>query len=150
MTAGWKAFPALAAAARTARAELLGRVRRRAFAADDEPAADLLLDVDRKYRRRAAAGELTRIAPKRFNPSGEAWLPVLHTVRDGWHFTAIYSNPARAHQLGRISDWVIIYLHKDDRPEGQRTIVTEPRGANRGHRVVRGREAECPPDPAVG
>ena len=32
-------------------------------------------------------------------PSGEAWLPVLHTERDGWHFTALFSNTAQAHQL---------------------------------------------------
>jgi hypothetical protein len=29
-----------------------------------------------------------------------AWLPVLHSVRGTWHFTALYSNTARAHQLG--------------------------------------------------
>lgn len=32
----------------------------------------LLLHVDDEYRRRASAGELRRIAPKRFNPAGEA------------------------------------------------------------------------------
>ena len=114
----------------------------------EEPPVDLLLDVDREYRRRAAAGDLVKIAPKRFNPSGEAWLPVLHTVRDDWHFTAIYSNTARAHQLGRMTDWVVIYFHKDRWPEVQRTIVTERSGAHRGRRVVRGREAECFPAPA--
>jgi ribosomal protein S13 len=135
---------------RTALAEMLGRVRRRPLAGEEEPAAGLLLDVDREYRTRAAADELPRIAPKRFNPSGEAWLPVLHTVRDFWHFTAIYSNTARAHQLGRITDWVVIYFHRDGWPEGQRTVVTETHGEQRGYRVVRGREAECPPDLAAG
>ena len=133
-----------AAMVRTALAEMLGRVRRRAPARDEEPAVGLLLDVDQEYRRRAAAGELIKIAPKRFNPGGAAWLPVLHTVRDGWHFTAIYSNTARAHQLGRTGDWVVVYFHKDGWPEGQRTIVTETRGARAGQRIVRGREAECP------
>ena len=134
---------------RTALAEMLGRVRRRTLSNVEEPAAGLLLDVDREYRTRAAAGGLTKIAPKRFNPSGEAWLPVLHTVRDGWHFTAIYSNTARAHRLGRTEDWVVIYSHKDGWPEGQSTVVTETHGAKRGHRVVRGREAEYPLDLAA-
>lgn len=132
-----------AAMVRTALAEMLGRVRRQPATPRDEPPVNLLLDVDREYRRRAAAGDLVKIAPKRFNPSGEAWLPVLHTVRDGWHCTAIYSNTARAHQLGRTADWVIIYFHKDGWPEGQRTVVTERRGERAGQRVVRGREAEC-------
>jgi hypothetical protein len=135
---------------RTALAEMLGRVRRRPLSHVEEPAVGLVLDVDREYRTRGAAGELTKIAPKRFNPSGEAWLPVLHTVRDDWHFAAIYSNTARAHQLGRTEDWVVIYFHKDGWPEGQRTVVTETHGEKRGHRVVRGREAECPLDRAAG
>src|SRR5690606_20289087 len=32
------------------------------------PAVALLLDVDAEYRRRAEAGELQKIAPRRFNP----------------------------------------------------------------------------------
>jgi hypothetical protein len=104
---------------------------------------DLLLDVDREYRDRAATGELIKIAPKRFNPKGEAWLPLLRTVRGAWHFTALYSNTARAHQLGRMTDWVVIYFHKDHQPEGQCTVVTETRGEAADRRIVRGREAEC-------
>ncbi len=50
---------------------------------------------------------------------------------------------ARAHQLGRTGDWVVIYFHRDAKPEGRRTIVTETQGPARGHRIVRGREAEC-------
>ena len=133
-----------AAMVRSALADMLGCVRRPPAAHNEEPAAGLLLDVDHEYRRRAAAGELPKVAPKRFNPSGEAWLPILHTVRDCWHFTAIYSNTARAHPLGRTADWVVIYFHKDGWPEGQRTIVTETRGVMAGRRVVRGREAEAP------
>ena len=128
---------------RSALNEMLGRVRRSPAAATREPSVDLLLDVDREYRLRSAAGNLVKIAPKRFNPTGEAWLSVLHTVRDGWHFTAIYSNTAHAHQLGRTGDWVVIFFHKDGWPEGQRTVVTGTHGAQRGQRIVRGREAEC-------
>jgi len=132
-----------AAMVRSALAEMLGRIRPPMVTRAGEPAANLLLDVDREYRRRAAAGDLPKITPKRFNPKGEAWLPVLHSVRDGWHFTALYSNTARAHQLGRTGDWVVIYFRKDGWPEGQRTIVTERHGKQAGSRVVRGREAEC-------
>jgi putative hydrolase len=103
----------------------------------------LLLEIDEAYRRQAAAGQLRTIAPKRFNPEGEAWLPVLHDQRGEWHFTALYSNTARAHELKRVFDWVVIYFHTDEEAEGQRTVVTETRGTLVGQRVVRGREAEC-------
>jgi putative hydrolase len=95
---------------------------------------------------------LPKIAPRRFNPSGEAWLPILHTERGEWHFTALFSNTARAHELGRNRDWVVIYFHEDSGPEGQRTVVTETRGPAAGQRVVRGREAEClgQPNPNAG
>lgn len=107
------------------------------------PPIAMVLDVDRLYRQKAAAGELRMIAPRRFNPSGEAWLPILHAQRDDWHFTVLYSNTARAHDLGRLHDWVVVYFHTDDAPEGQCTVVTERRGGLTGKRVVRGREAEC-------
>ena len=102
------------------------------------PAVATLLEVDREYRRKAAAGQLQKIAPRRFNPEHEAWLPVLHARREGWHFTALYSNTERAHDLHRTHDWVVIFY--DD---GQCTVVTEYRGALKGMRVVRGREPEC-------
>jgi hypothetical protein len=102
-----------------------------------------LLEVDREYRGAAAAGRLRRIAPRRFNPAGEAWLPVLHTERGPWRFTALFSNTARAHELGRSHDWVILYFERDGAAEGRHTVVTETHGPLAGHRVVRGREAEC-------
>jgi len=108
-----------------------------------EPPVALLLKTDDQYRKKAQAGELPTIAPKRFNPSGEAWLPIMHTTQKGWHFTALYSNTARAHQLDRVNDWVIISFHDDRHHEGQHTVVTETRGAVTGRRVVRGREKEC-------
>jgi len=132
-----------AAMVRAALAEMLARVRRGPLRRDEEPGVDLLLDVDREYREKATAGELVKIAPKRFNPKGEAWLPVLHTVRGTWHFTALYSNTARAHQLERVTDWVVIFFHKDSQAEGRCTVVTEARGEAAGRRIVRGREPEC-------
>jgi putative hydrolase len=108
-----------------------------------EPEVDVILDVDREYRDKTAKGKLRKIAPRRFNPSGEAWLPILHSQRGGWHFTALFSNTARAHDLGKTDDWVVLYFHTDHGPEAQRTVVTETTGKLQGRRVVRGREAEC-------
>ena len=108
-----------------------------------EPAVSTLLAVDGEYREKAEAGTLPTIAPRRFNPAGEAWLPVLHTVRDGWHFTALYSNTAQAHQLNRTRDWVVLYFYDDQHTEGQHTVVTETHGPLAGRRVVRGREVQC-------
>ena len=126
--------------------ELLGRSRIASEALrPHSPLAvpiELVLEVDREYRTRAAAGELTTIAPRRFNPQGRRWLPVLHTRRGGWHFTALYSNTSRAHELGREHDWVVVYAIDGDHAERQYTVVTETRGALAGRRVVRGREAE--------
>lgn len=135
--------PRRAAMIRAALAQMLGRGRRAHRAPGKEPPVKALLDVDREYREKAAAGSLPTIAPRRFNPSGAAWLPILHAERDGWDFTALYSNTALAHDLGRTRDWVVLYFHRDDEVEGQRTVVTETRGPLTGRRVVRGREREC-------
>lgn len=107
-----------------------------------EPGVDILLDVDREYREKAEAGKLRRIAPRRFNPANEAWLPILYTERGPWQFSAMYSNTALAHKLGRIRDWVLIYFETDSCIGGQRTIVTEKQGSLEGMRIVRGREKE--------
>ena len=124
--------------------KMLGRPRRNLRTPPEHaPDAPLLLEVDRLYRENAEAGELPRIAPKRFNPDNQAWLPVLHTDRAGWHFTALYSNTARAHELGMTRDWVVIYFYDDHQQEGQHTVVTETRGPLVGRRVVRGMESEC-------
>jgi hypothetical protein len=122
---------------------MLARIRPQRIAPTEEPPAAVLLDVDREYREKAMANELKKIAPKRFNPEGEAWLPVLHTRRDKWHFTALFSNTAPTHELGKVHDWIVIYFHSDSGGEAQRTIVTETRGAPSGQCVVRGREREC-------
>jgi DNA uptake protein ComE-like DNA-binding protein len=140
--------PRRAAAIRAALAEMLNRrraLRPRAAAGGGapEPPVPMLLDVDREYREGVAADHLPKIAPKRFNPEGRAWLPVLHTERPGWHFTALYSNTARAHELGREHDWVVVYAEDAAHHERQYTVVTAARGLLAGQRVVRGREAEC-------
>jgi putative hydrolase len=135
--------PRRAAMIRSSLASMLGRPWRPSTSPAEEAPVSELLDVDREYREEAAKGRLPRIAPRRFNPRGEAWLPVLHTERGDRYYTALFSNTARAHQLGRVTDWVVIHFHADHEPEDQRTVVTETRGLLEGERVVRGREAEC-------
>lgn len=117
--------------------------RRRVLPVWEEPSVAVMLDVDREYRERAEKGDLPRIAPHRFNPRGRAWQPVLHTTRGRWRVTALYSNTARAHELGLTHDWVVLYFHVNGGPEAQRTVVTETWGHLAGKRVVRGREEEA-------
>lgn len=109
---------------------------------EGRPDVATLLDVDREYRRKSSAGALRTIAPRRFNPDQKSWLPVLHTERPPWSFTALFSNTARAHELGTTGDWVVIFFERDGR-EGQCTVVTERTGPRAGQRVVRGREDEA-------
>jgi len=139
--------PRRAAALRAALTQMLDRTRtlRRIGArrSAEEPPVESLLDVDREYRDAAAAGSLPTIAPRRFNPKGESWLPVLHTRRGDWQFTALFSNTARAHELGRVRDWVVLYCEDAEHAERQYTVVTPGSGSLAGRRVVRGREAEC-------
>jgi len=121
---------------------MLGRIRGVRRHPVNGPPVAVLLDVDQEYRDKAAAGKLPRIAPKRFNPEARDWLPILHTERGDWHFTALFSNTARAHELGRTGDWVVIYFYDNHHQEGQHTVVTETRGSLVGERVVRGLERE--------
>ncbi len=114
----------------------------RAEPAGGRPDVATLLDVDREYRNKAEVGALRTIAPRRFNPKNKSWLPVLHTERGPWSFTALFSNTARAHELGTTDDWVVIYFERDGL-EGQCTVVTERTGPRAGERVVRGREDEA-------
>ena len=121
----------------------LGRVRAGGEASSEsEPPVDELLSVDREYRSGAAAGTLPLITPRRFNPEKKAWLPVLHTQRGERHYTALFSNTARAHILGRTHDWVVLYAD-GGRAERQWTAITAQRGVLKGRRVIAGREAEC-------
>jgi hypothetical protein len=101
-----------------------------------------LLDIDREYRTKAESGDLPLIAPRRFNPKGQAWLPVMHAQRGERHYTALYSNTARAHDLGTTRDWVVIY-RDDHTGEGQWTVITAQQGGLSGKRIVSGRESEC-------
>ncbi len=135
--------PKRLAGIRDSLAHRLERVRPPPRRRNGLPAIEEILAVDREYRRQAAAGELPTIAPRRFNPSHVAWLPVLHVTRGPRHYTALFSNTALAHRLNRTDDWVVVYWD-DGRGERQCTVVTATHGPWRGQRIVRGREAEMP------
>lgn len=140
----------IAALRATLDARLAGHTRRDARRArtsarriEIEPSVADLLSIDAEYRDHARRGLLPTVAPRRFNPTGEAWLPVLETRRGPWRVTAFFSNTPRAHERGATRDWVQVYYETSDRRERTATVVTETRGDLRGRRVVRGREAEC-------
>src|SRR5262249_13633476 len=119
----------------------LGRSRTSDQIAREPTVADILA-VDAEYRRRAEQRLLPTLAPRRFNPEHQPWLPIFHTDRGDWVYRALFSNTALAHRLNRTRDWVVVYFD-DGVVWGQRTVVTETRGDLRGRRVVRGREREC-------
>lgn len=123
-------------------ASRLGRVRWPEGGSVGDVPVEELLDVDREYREGVRAGTLPTIAPRRFNPEKRAWLPILHTQRGDRHYTAMFSNTARAHRLGTTLDWVILY---QDGESGalQYTVITSHHGQLEGQRIVRGREVEC-------
>ena len=121
----------------------LDRVRPTQVATSETPSVTELLDVDREYREAVAAGRLRMIAPRRFNPTHSAWLPILRTQRGERRYTALFSNTARAHQSGRTNDWVVIYEEGAGSSAQSCTIITSRRGPLAGHRIARGREDEC-------
>lgn len=122
--------------------DMLARRRpsREGMSGDLPPLADIL-DVDRTYRE--SADRLPTIRPRRFNETGENRIPILHTERGAWHFTALFSNTAAAHQYRRTRDWVVIYFEREGYPDGQATVVTQHGGVLDGRRVVRGQEQAC-------
>jgi hypothetical protein len=134
---------------RTVRGSLASRFRRRPplVAPPPEPAIEQppvaeLLDIDAEYRRRAAEDVLPRVEPRRASPRIEATLPVLHTQREGRHYTALYAYTVRASAPGG-GDQVVLY-RDDAGGRGQWTLATAHAGALRGRRVVCGREESTP------
>lgn len=128
---------------RGVREALAGRFRRPTGGpqAEPPPVADVLA-LDAAYRERAAAGVLHHIAPRRFNPTSAAWLPVWKTRKGSCSYRVLFSNTPLAHRLNKVRDWVVVYFGKDG-TTGQYTVVTESTGPLTGRRVVRGREVEC-------
>jgi hypothetical protein len=109
-------------------------------AAPEPPVADILA-VDQLYRD--SADTLPSIRPRRFNETGKRRIPILHTERGKWRFTALYSNSTAANKYGRTHDWVVIYYEQDGQPEGQSTVITQHGGPLDGRRIVRGHENAC-------
>ncbi len=107
----------------------------------DPPPVSELLSVDQEYREKVAAGQVHRIAPERYNPKRDAWLPVLHTGRGTRRYSAQLANTHLAHSLHTNHDWVILYYCEGER-QGQAMVVTEIEGDLAGRRVARGREEE--------
>ena len=112
------------------------------FLTEEQPPVAELLDIDMTYRRLASQDRLPRVAPRRFNPEGVAWLPIMHTHKDTRHYTVMFSNTARAHEFGKTNDWVVIF-RDDEADHGQWTVITSTFGKVKGKRIVRGRESEC-------
>jgi DNA polymerase (family X) len=112
----------------------LGRVRKslRLVASDEPPVAELL-DVDREYRDKAATGQLRRIVPRRFNPSDEAWLPILHTQRGERYYIVLFSHTTRGYRLGKPQDEVVLYY---DGGQAERQYIVDPE--KRGKRKAGG------------
>lgn len=126
----------------SSRRKLRQAVGRGMPSSEEKPPVDLLLGIDEEYRRKASRGQLKKIAPKRFNPEGRQWLPVMHARRAGWDFTVLFSNTELAHRTGKTDDWVVVYFERQGE-QHQCTVVTAVRGPLEGRRVVRGREREC-------
>lgn len=122
--------------------DMLARRRpRQSGPRDGPPTVRQILDIDEAYR--GSLQSLPAIKPRRFNPTGERQIPILHTEIEDWRFTALFSNTAAAHRFGRTKDWVVIYHEREGHPEGQSTVVTQHGGPMDGKRVIRGREEAC-------
>jgi len=122
--------------------DMLARRRPRQAPKDrQQPSIADVLAVDQAYRNNVE--QLPTIKPRRFNPTGGMRLPILHTERDEWQFTAVFSNSPTAHRFGKTRDWVVIYFERADQPEAQITVVTEHGGPLDGKRVIRGQEEAC-------
>ncbi len=117
------------------------QVRRPTLPVAEHPPVAELLSVDEEYRDKAGAGQLHRIAPKRYNPKRDAWLPVLHTARGPRLYSALFANTHLAHSLDKTDDWIVLYYSEGGKL-GQAMVVTEARGDLAGMRVVRGREQQ--------
>ncbi|MEP2076607.1 MAG: helix-hairpin-helix domain-containing protein, partial [Rhodopirellula bahusiensis] len=103
-----------------------------------------ILEIDRDYRKRVEDGTLPRIRLRDHGTSKAAWVPVLHTEKEGRHYTAMYSHTDRAQQQGATHDWVILFRDDAD-SHGRWTVITAMYGELKGFRIVRGREKECLP-----
>ncbi len=141
-----KSYPGIGAkrlaGIRDSLAQRLRRVRREPAASPPrQPPVSELLDVDREYREKAAAGILTKVAPRRFNPKREAWLPNSPHRAEAASLHRGFSNTARAHELGKTHDWVVLFCDNGV-TEDRFTVITSEVGPLQGERIVVGRRSE--------
>ena len=123
-------------------ADMLARRRPRQAPTDrQQPSVADILAVDRICR--SNVDRRPNIKPRRFNPGEDAVLPILHTEKNGWQFTALFSSSPTADRFAQTRDWVLICFERADQPERQVTVVTEHGGRLDGKRVIRGQENAC-------
>ncbi|CAD78068.1 MAG TPA: DNA polymerase III [Rhodopirellula baltica] len=103
---------------------------------------DELLEIDRDYLKRAKEGTLPKIRLSSRGSIEGDWVPVLHTEREGRHYTAMFSHTERAQQQEKTHDWVILF-RDDEHDHGRWTVITAQYGELKGFRIVRGREKDC-------
>ena len=140
-----------AAAIRASLASMLGRRVGRAphLPMPELPDVAILLDVDGEYRGKAAARKLPTIAPKRFNPEGIAWLPVLHTARHLAFHRALFEHGAlaRARQDARLGRHLLLRRRPPGAPvhgghRDPRRACGQSRGAGPRGRMPRNQSTE--------
>ena len=61
--------------------------------------------------------------------------PYLHTARKKRHYTAVFSNTARANELGKTHDWVVLFCDNGD-TEDRFTVITSEFGPLQRERIV--------------
>lgn len=108
----------------------------------NRPDVDLLLELDREYRKKVRQGNLSKVAPGQLDPEPNAPLPVLKTERNGWTCTVFYDTSPRARRQNKTREWVVVHYEKDG-TEFQETVITAEEGPLKGKRVVRGRVGKC-------
>jgi hypothetical protein len=113
---------------------MLARIRTVRTGPADEPSVDILLDVDREYRQKAGADQLYKIAPKRFNPGGEAWLPLLHTRRSNFILPRCFPIPrspmnSARNGIGSFSISILIAAARRSGPSSRKHAGRSPDSA---------------------
>ena len=88
--------------------DMLARRRPRHAPIDrQQPSVADILAVDQAYR--SNLDRLPTIKPRRFNPTGDSRLPILHTEQNDWQFTALFSNTPNAQRFGKICSLLLLH-----------------------------------------
>lgn len=122
---------------------LKGQVWRRPSRPVPPPDLTMLLAADAEYRLLAAAGKLTRIAPRDMPEDGSPWLPVMHRKNGPWHMTLMRAPESPRRRAGRGRDPVSIFLEYDGEIGRQLRVETVALSDRGERRVVLGLEPEA-------